>query len=122
VPAPARSDSPAEVGPPPEAWRWPRDGVLAALVFVITFAVFANSLPNGFVYDDLEIIRDNPRLDSPMPLRKFFATSYWGATNPGTNLYRPLTIMSFALDRAIFGAGPAPVHLMNVLANAFLGS
>jgi tetratricopeptide (TPR) repeat protein len=90
-------------------------------VAVCALAVFANSLPNGFVYDDVQIIRDNPRLSSPLNLRAFFGTSYWQKTADGASLYRPLTMMSFAIDRAVFGQGPGGVHAMNVLANAVLG-
>jgi protein O-mannosyl-transferase len=88
-----------------------------AIIAVLGFAVFANSLRNGFVYDDIPIIRDNPRLDAPMDLPAFFGTSYWGEKQPGTRIYRPLTIWSFALDRAVLGGGPAGVHFVNVVAN-----
>ena len=88
------------------------------LIFLLAFGVFANSLGNGFVYDDVGIIAQNPRLESPWDVRTFFSTSYWGNFLPNSRLYRPLTIMSLAVDRAVFGPGPFGVHLMNVLANA----
>ncbi len=96
--------------------------MLAAIVFVAAFAVFANSLPNGFVYDDTYVIRDNPRLNSPWNLRVFFGTSYLGDVKPNDRHYRPLTHVSFAIDRAVFGPGPFGVHLMNVFANALVGA
>ncbi len=89
-----------------------------ALVFVVAWAAFANSLSNGFVYDDVDIIQDNPRLNDPWNVRTFLGTSYWHDADPTASLYRPLTIMSFALDRAVFGPGPFGVHFMNVTANA----
>jgi protein O-mannosyl-transferase len=104
----------------PEPWSWKADGARAALVFALAFACFANSLGNGFVYDDVPIIKDNPRLASPWALKTFFATTYWGPGQPDQALYRPLTIMSFAVDRALFGPGPAGVHAMNVLANGLV--
>jgi len=102
----------------PSAWSWRRDGGLLALVIVVTFAGFANSLRNGFVYDDVLMIAQNPRLANPWDLRRFFGTSYWDEPTNTLRLYRPLTVWSFAIDRAIFGSGPFGVHLMNVLANA----
>jgi len=104
------------------AWDWHKDTVLVALVMAVAFAVFANSLPNGFVYDDVPIFESNPRLDRPWDLRAFFATPYWGVDqdHPAA-LYRPLTLWCFALERALFGAGPSGVHWVNVLANALLG-
>ncbi len=88
------------------------------LVFVVAWAAFANSLSSGFVYDDVDIIQDNPRLNDPWDLRTFLGTSYWHDADPTASLYRPLTLMSFALDRAVFGPGPFGVHFMNVIANA----
>ena len=99
-------------------WRWRSDGLLIVLIFLIAFGVFANSLSNGFVYDDKGIIEQNSRLDRPWDLPTFFNTSYWGELLPNSLLYRPLTVMSFAVDRALFGPGPFGVHLMNVLANS----
>ncbi len=90
----------------------------ALLVLVCALAAYANSLPNGFVYDDIMAIRDNPRIESPWNLGAFFGTSYWD--DETSKLYRPLTILSFAIDRAVFGPGPFGVHLTNVLANAGL--
>lgn len=117
---PAPPPPPTALEPRPR-WRQ-RDGLLAAIVFVAAFAVFANSLPNGFVYDDTYVIRDNPRLNSPWNLRVFFGTSYLGDVSPNDRHYRPLTHVSFAIDRAVFGPGPFGVHLMNVLANALVGA
>jgi tetratricopeptide (TPR) repeat protein len=112
---PPRSAAPATQ---PATWRWRLDLPLLALVAAIALAGFANALRNGFVGDDVGIIEHNPRLDRPWDVRTFFTTPYWGDYLPNSRLYRPLTIMSFALDRAVFGPGPLGVHLMNVLTNA----
>lgn len=87
------------------------------LIAALGFVVFANSLRNGFVYDDVQIIRDNTRITSPWNFGDIFGTSYWHNTQQGTSIYRPLTIWSFAVDRALFGLGAFGVHLMNVVAN-----
>jgi tetratricopeptide (TPR) repeat protein len=87
-------------------------------VFLLAVICFANSIGNDFVYDDVPIIRDNTRLARPFNLKAFFSTTYWGPGYPDQGLYRPLTIWSFAIDRALFGPGPTGVHVMNVLANA----
>jgi tetratricopeptide (TPR) repeat protein len=102
------------------AWSWHHDLWRLALVVLVTFGAFANSLRNGFVYDDVLMIAQNPRLTNPWDLRRFFGTSYWDEPTNTLRLYRPLTVWSFAIDRAIFGPGPFGVHLMNVLANAIV--
>ncbi|MBN2451559.1 MAG: tetratricopeptide repeat protein [Lentisphaeria bacterium] len=107
--------------PSEPAWDRRRDTIAAVAVALLAVAVFANSLPNGFVYDDVPILAQNTRLDSPWDVRTFFGTSYWHTTQAGTRLYRPLTLWAFAIERALFGPGPAGVHVVNVVANAAAG-
>jgi hypothetical protein len=102
----------------PVPW-WQRDSILAAAVFVLALGVFANSLFNDFVYDDVGVIATNPRLDRPWDLKAIFSTDYWGEKLTDSKLYRPLTILSFAVDCALFGKDPPTgIHAMNILANA----
>jgi tetratricopeptide (TPR) repeat protein len=111
-----------EAAPPPPLRGSPslvqRDLFLAAAVALIAFAAFANSIGNGFVYDDMSAIQLNTRLDFPGRMGTFFTTPYWSDGRGA--LYRPLTLLTWAWDRAIFGPGPFGVHLVNVLANAVL--
>jgi hypothetical protein len=93
---------------------------VAAALILVTVLVFANSVGNGFVYDDMAAIEMNDRLDHPADLGTFFTTGYWSDGRGA--LYRPLTLLSFAWDRALFGPGPFGVHLVNVVANALLAA
>lgn len=102
----------------PTPWAWRRDGVLVGLILLLALAVFANSLTNGFVYDDVPVIQNNARLDHALDFKTFFGTTYWNDPEQAQGLYRPLTIAWLALDRALFGPGPFGVHLVNVLLNA----
>jgi tetratricopeptide (TPR) repeat protein len=111
-----------QADPASASWDWRKDTALAVVVLLAAFAVFANSLPNGFVYDDVQVIEQNPRLATPWDLKVFFARPYWSSEQGNAaGLYRPLTLWLFALQRALFGAGPFGIHLVNVLANALLG-
>jgi len=90
-------------------WRgWPR--VLLAL---LVLAAFANSLGGGFFSDDYPIIVNNRLVGEPH-LYSLLTTDYWG---PGRNtgLHRPLTVLSYAVNRSLFGAGAFSFHLVNVL-------
>lgn len=103
-------------------WSWRRDGAVLAGILLLAVAVFANSLRNGFVYDDVPVIENNPRLEKPFDFRTFFGTTYWDDKEQVQGLYRPLTIASFAWDRALFGPSPLGVHLVNVLLNAVVAA
>jgi protein O-mannosyl-transferase len=98
---------------------WQRDVVLGTAVFLLALAVFANSLKNDYVYDDVGVIAKNSRLEWPWDLKAIFGTDYWGENLTNSKLYRPLTILSFAVDWKLFGKDPPTgIHAMNILANA----
>src|SRR5574341_621875 len=73
------------------------------LVGALAVLVYVNGLPGGFVFDDKLIQRD-PRIQGQTSLWTIFATDYW-YTYIGTSadLYRPLTILSYAFNYKLFG-------------------
>lgn len=111
-----------QADPASAVWAWRKDTALALLVVLVAFAGFANSLHNGFVYDDIPMIEENSRLASPWDLKALFTTPYWSSTVSSTaGLYRPLTLWLLALQRALLGSGPFGIHLVNVAGHALLG-
>lgn len=85
-------------------------------VGLAAFAVFANSLGNGLVYDDHFLIERN-RLILDADLWGVFTTHYWGGYEDEANAngqYRPLAVLSFVLD-GWGGIEPFRFHLTNVL-------
>ncbi len=77
--------------------------------------VYANALPGGFVYDDKAIVRDNFRIRAPSRVDEIFTTQYFGGP-PGTGTaYRPLLLLSFAVEWWIHGADALTFHAVNVL-------
>lgn len=96
---------------PRAMWTWlaPAAVVLAALL------AYANSLRNGFVWDDpiilarqLVVFRSVGDVLAPPRDIPQFSPDY----------YRPLTIASYLLDRSIGGDDPLVFHLSVVLAHA----
>lgn len=91
------------------AWLAPAAVVLAALL------AYASSLGNGFVWDDLVIVeRQLVVFDSvadvlapPRDIPQF-----------SPDYYRPLTIATYLVDRAVGGERPLAFHLSVVLAHA----
>lgn len=84
---------------------------------LITIAAYANSLGNGFVWDDWGIIAENPLLQGIGNLPTLLVTE---DTFPEmrTGFYRPLAYLSFFVDRAVWGLNPFGFHLTNVLLHA----
>lgn len=103
----------------PEGWaRW-HDLLLGGLVVLLGVGVYANSLPGAFIVDDLLIVDQNPLAHS-LDLRAIFTSDYWGV-GANRGLYRPITILSFALNSGLLGTEPWSYHLVNVLLHAWVG-
>ena len=91
------------------------DRIALAATTALALAVYATSLRNGFVYDDVGVILDRPDVQS-LSNWKQLLTSGW---RPNA-LYRPLSKFSLALDWAISGGIPWYFHLVNVILHALV--
>lgn len=87
------------------------------LLAIICFIVYSNTLQHGFVLDDVIMVRDNTIV------AKGFGGIWELLTTPHmrgyliipNDTYRPLSLVMFAMEKAIFGANPAPHHLFNII-------
>ncbi len=91
--------------------RW-----LGALL-VLAFALYANTLFHGFVYDDGYQILQNPYVRSFKYVGKIFTTTVWSFQGQEgiTNYYRPLMTFGYLLCHLAFGDLPYGYHLVNIL-------
>ena len=83
------------------------------MVLAVALAASVTSLRNGFVFDDVQVIVENPALHALDSLPHALTDSYWPAT-VRDRLYRPATSASFVVDWAIGRGSPLPFHLTNV--------
>lgn len=95
--------------------------VQSVLVFVLAFALYANTLGHGYVLDDGLVLSDNAYVRNGIPGIADILShdSFHGAIGDSENLsggrYRPLSLVMFACERSFFGEGPFAHHLINVL-------
>jgi hypothetical protein len=83
-----------------------------------TVLVYANTLLNGFVWDDFPVLVDNPAVRGLGNLPAFFTDYRTGVAAEGMAYYRPLRTMVFALIYAVFGLNAAAYHALNVIVHA----
>jgi len=102
---------------PLRSWRGLSDTTLAALLLLLAWTTYANSLTNGFVYDDRQQILQNPYVTSWKFLPQIFGTTVWSFVGQAgmTNYYRPLMTLSFLLLWKIFGPIPVGFHLFSLV-------
>lgn len=85
----------------------------AALVAATAFAVYANALPNAFLWDDLFLVVGNPAIKRWDALPALFTSDLFpGAVRSG--YYRPLQALTYAIDYGVWGLVPAGFRLTNV--------
>lgn len=85
---------------------------------------YLNVLPNDFCYDDDPIVRFNEKVNEPGHWLTIWTTDYWYHTrdqSPNRDLlYRPVSLTSYRLVRAVTGTHPLPQHLVNILLHALV--
>lgn len=88
---------------------------LLILVLGVSLVVFGGTLGNGFVWDDLAFIINNTFLHDMGNVPRFFLVNDAHGTGGINPYYRPLTTLSFALDRWLWGDNAAGYHLVNLI-------
>ena len=89
--------------------------LIASAVFLLSALPFAGALACGYIqYDDDLYTIQNPNLQNGLTGSMFA----WAFTHAHENLYAPLTWLSYAGDRALFGNNPSGHHLINILLHA----
>ena len=93
------------------------------LLGIVSFFAYANTLQNGYALDDLAVIEQNafvrqgitavPEiLSTPFHYGNFRATENGPAID---DLYRPLSLATFAIEYQVWGENPAPAHFVNIM-------
>lgn len=85
-----------------------------ALVFAAAVLLYLPTLRYGFVQDDRAIIVSSPAAHSVGAALRAFDDPYWPRES-GAGLYRPLAILTYAIDWILSGGRPSWFHFMNAL-------
>ena len=83
------------------------------LLLILGALVYSNSLGNGFTFDDIAIVVNNPVVRT-LELNKIF-TSPWWPDQSDLGLFRPVTTLTFALNHSAHGLAPLGYHILNVM-------
>lgn len=84
------------------------------LIILATLIVYANSFQNSFQYDDYHVIVNNPAVKNPTNLKLFFFDPALGSgVVNDSKSYRPLLMLTFALNYLIGGLDVFGFHLLN---------
>ncbi|HEX9428698.1 MAG TPA: tetratricopeptide repeat protein [Candidatus Polarisedimenticolia bacterium] len=93
----------------------------AGLVALVACIVNLGALAPGFIHDDHRIIEQNELVRGLSRSAEIMTHGYWsvGAVDLPI-LYRPVTILSFALNVALLGSGPLGFRAVNLALHALI--
>jgi len=91
--------------------------VIPALIFVLCFTLYGNSIQHGYVLDDDIYTRKNVYVQEGFSHLKdiFNKGSLYGFNKVGESQYRPLALLNFMIEVQWFGLNPHVSHFFNVL-------
>ncbi len=89
--------------------------IAIALIIVLGFAVYANSLHGRFVWDDEHLIKQNIYIKNWSNLTKVFTRDIGAGSGRRYSSYRPLQMLSYMLDYTFWKLDLRGYHLSNIL-------
>jgi hypothetical protein len=96
------------------------DSLQALIIGVAVFVIYANSIPNGYVLDDANVVQQNAYTQKgfsgiPDILSKDSFHGRHGDRSYYSRYYRPLSLVTFAIEHGLWGDIPYISHFINVL-------
>ncbi len=87
------------------------------ILALFTVALYANTFGHGFAFDDLVVVTGNKFTQQGVAgIPKMLSTFYWaGYWDYNTGLYRPLSLIGFALQWQFFKDAAGWYHVVSVL-------
>ncbi len=89
-------------------------------MFLVGVIAYLPSLGNGFLWDDYAFFVDNESVTLGR-FDRIFSESTTSGVGQVSNYYRPLTSLTFALDKAVWGLNPMGFHLTNLVLHSMAG-
>ena len=90
--------------------------ISVALLIVLGFVVYGNSLCGEFLYDDILLVRDNIHIKDWTQIGSIFTKSIGSGYFAGKLVsYRPLQMFTYMIDYSLYGLDVRGYHLTNTL-------
>jgi tetratricopeptide (TPR) repeat protein len=89
--------------------------VSIALIVVLGFITYGNSLNGEFIRDDISLIRDNVYIKSWSKILMCFSQNIAVGSGQMWNAYRPLQMVTYMIDYSIWGLNAKGYHLTNTV-------
>lgn len=94
-----------------------RDKTAYLIISIFALTLYVNTLHHGFVLDDTAVIENNKFVKEGIKgIPQLFTTFYWqGYWEANAGLYRPVSLITFAVEYQLSPDNPMIHHLINIL-------
>lgn len=86
----------------------------AALIAIVGFAAYANTLNGDFVCDDNYFVKNNKNIQGWSGLGNIFSAEVSGGTDMNHAFYRPVQIFTYMADYSVWGRKANGYHITNM--------
>ncbi len=93
---------------------------MAVVIFAVALLLYSNTFENEFLWDDVELIVENPRIPTlnVQTLKDIFTKNFWEENVRIGGYYRPLVSLSYHVDYRLYKLNPNGFHRTNAFLNA----
>ena len=95
---------------------------LGFFIAVFSFVLYAQSITFDYAYDDITVIQGNRLIKEGIKaIPDLMSSDYWYgfSGNKEGAIYRPASLIMFAIEWTLFPDNPMPSHLINVVVVCF---
>lgn len=96
--------------------------ISAFIIFIAAFLLYSNTFTHNYTLDDTAAIHENLYVQEGIKgIPDLFKIEFWHFGNVKLGYYRPLSLVTFAVEHQFFGMNPHVSHFNNVLLFAITG-
>ncbi|MFC1754929.1 tetratricopeptide repeat protein [Thermoproteota archaeon] len=98
--------------------------IFASVIAFIALSLYINTLSYNYILDDHQLIEKNTLVSKGLSgIPHLLSSHYWAGTKqPDHGIYRPLSLITFAVEKQLFGYNPAISRFVNILLYIFTGT
>src|SRR6185503_18898252 len=97
---------------------------LSTILFLLAIIIYSSSFSHDYTYDDAAVVVQNRFVQKGFGgIGEILRTQYFEGYDPNSNAmaYRPVPLISLAIETELFGAATKPHHTINILLYALTG-
>ena len=100
--------------------KFPVNHKVGIILGLIAFLLYSNTMNFGYVLDDSAAIVENQFVQKGIAgIPDLLKTDFWYFSNLQLGYYRPLALITFAIEQQFFNGNPQISHIVNVFIYAF---